>query len=64
MTTSCLWQQTLYHAALRGSDEHILQLIQDLNPAQKTLASTLATWAQNFNFKSILDLLNHNESHP
>jgi hypothetical protein len=57
MTAPALWRQTLYRAALRGSDEEIVQLTQTLNPEQATLASNLSVWAQNFDFKPILDLL-------
>jgi PAS domain S-box-containing protein len=64
MTTPTLWRQTLYRAALRGSDEEIVQLTQTLKLEQATLASTLSSWAQNFDFKPILDLLHHSESHP
>ncbi|MGF1459274.1 MAG: response regulator [Leptolyngbyaceae cyanobacterium] len=57
MTMPPLWRQTLHRAARRGSDEQIVQLAQELPPAQNTLAAALATWAQSFDFESILNLL-------
>lgn len=51
------WRQTLHRAAMRGSDEQIMQLIQRLPPEQTTLAETLTNWVQDFQFDPILELL-------
>ncbi len=51
------WRQTLHKAAIRGSDEQIMQLVQRLPPEQAALAETLTTWAQAFQFDPILEVL-------
>ncbi|MBE9137412.1 response regulator [Nodosilinea sp. LEGE 07088] len=56
------WRQSLYQAALRGSDEQILQLVQALPPEQVDLAAALTAWAQNFQFDPILAILERESS--
>jgi PAS domain S-box-containing protein len=51
------WRQALRKAAMRGSDDQIMQVVQRLPPEQVALAETLTTWAQNFQFDPILELL-------
>lgn len=51
------WLQTLQQAAIKGSDEQILQLTKDLPPEATALAKSLTQWAQNFQFDAILELL-------
>jgi PAS domain S-box-containing protein len=51
------WRQALYQAALRGSDEQILRLVQTLPPEQVVLTEALTSWAQNFQFDPILSIL-------
>ncbi|MBE7383443.1 MAG: response regulator [Leptolyngbya sp. SIO1E4] len=49
--------QALKQAAIKGSDEQILQLIAALPPEHSALARILTTYAQNFQFDSILEML-------
>lgn len=51
------WLKALQQAAIKGSDKHILQLVQSLPPEQSELAQALTNWAQAFQFDVILTLL-------
>lgn len=51
------WIQSLQKAALRGSDEQILQLVQGIPPEQGILAQRLTTLARTFRFDAILELV-------
>jgi PAS domain S-box-containing protein len=51
------WLQALQQAAIKGSDEQILQLTEDLSPEAIVLSQSLIQWAQNFQFDAILELL-------
>ncbi|MDX2096769.1 MAG: response regulator [Leptolyngbyaceae cyanobacterium bins.59] len=52
-TLSTDWLLCLHQAALRGSDEQILNLVQDLPPHQASLARLLTEWTYNFEFDRI-----------
>lgn len=50
------WLVKLHHAAIKGFDRQILQLIQDIPPSHLSLANVLKHWAANFQFQQILEL--------
>ena len=51
------WTQQLYQAAIRGSDEPILQLIEQIPATEPALSNTLKTWVTNFQFDQIIHLV-------
>jgi signal transduction histidine kinase/DNA-binding response OmpR family regulator len=51
------WVQQMYQFALRGSDEPILQLIEQIPEAQASLAEALTNWVTNFQFDEIIRLV-------
>ncbi|WP_448561708.1 CHASE2 domain-containing protein [Trichothermofontia sp.] len=56
------WIEQLSEAAIRGSDDHITQLLAelaeaDLSTAQRRLHNCLAIWNNNFQFDQILNLI-------
>jgi PAS domain S-box-containing protein len=51
------WLQDLERAAMKGSDEWILQLAAILPPEHQPLSQQLTTWANNFQFDAILTWL-------
>lgn len=60
------WLQTLQRAAILGSDQRILQLLDALPPDQQHLTQILADWATSFQFDALLELLESvksNEGH-
>ncbi|MBW4520277.1 MAG: response regulator [Scytolyngbya sp. HA4215-MV1] len=48
------WTQQLYQAAIRGSDQPILQLIEQIPVTQTVLINTLKDWVINFQFDQII----------
>ena len=50
------WVYRLHHAAVRGFDHAILQLIQEIPVGQGAIAKTLTRWNRNFQFEKILAL--------
>jgi hypothetical protein len=62
-TADCLhhlppqWVDDLEQAAVKGSDDRILQLVEALPIDRSDLGQQLTTWAQNFQFEAILTLL-------
>jgi len=50
------WVYRLHHAAIRGFDHSILQLIQEIPVSQGAIAKTLTRWNHNFQFEKILAL--------
>jgi PAS domain S-box-containing protein len=54
---SPVWIQSLQKAALRGSDEQILQLVQEIPAEQGILTQRLTTLARTFRFDAILELV-------
>lgn len=51
------WIRQLHRAALKGSDDKILQLSQQIPAEQVALKETLTTWSHNFWFNKITDLI-------
>lgn len=51
------WIAQLYQAALRGSDDHITDLLEELPASQEMLRTCLATWSSDFQFDQILQLI-------
>ena len=51
------WLQDLEHAAMKGSDQRIVQLAATLSPEHPQLSQQLTTWANNFQFDAILTWL-------
>ncbi|MGB3491783.1 MAG: response regulator [Elainellaceae cyanobacterium] len=51
------WRQKLRQAAVKGSDDQIFRLTQDLTPGQSELAQLLESLAYDFQFNLILELL-------
>lgn len=51
------WVEQLHQAALKGYDEQILQLIEDIPEACHPLAIALRVWVDNFQFNNILNLV-------
>ena len=51
------WIQDLEHAAVKGSDERILQLATTLPPEHHQLSQQITAWASNFQFDAILTWL-------
>lgn len=50
------WINKLHHAAIKGFDHQILQLIQELSPSHIQIAETLRYWTDNFHFDRIIHL--------
>ncbi len=50
------WQIQLNHAAAQGSDDRILELIEQITPEYQPLAEALKDMAYNFQFKKIMQL--------
>ncbi|MBE9180338.1 response regulator [Oculatella sp. LEGE 06141] len=55
-TMSAEWVTTLHQAAIRGFDQPILELIQDIPATHALLAETLTRWTHSFQFEQILEL--------
>jgi len=53
------WLEQLAQAAIRGSDDRITQLLQELSPSQTALYTCLSNWSNNFQFDQIIRLLQH-----
>jgi CheY-like chemotaxis protein len=51
------WVLKLKKATIRGSDEQILQLVQAIEAQAPTLATLIKTWAEEFSFDKIHDLI-------
>lgn len=51
------WIAQLSQAALRGSDDHITELLEELPESQEMLRTCLATWSSDFHFDQILQLI-------
>lgn len=51
------WVEAMRQAAMKGSDDRILQLIEANLPAQSPLSLTLTGWAKDFKFDTILQWL-------
>lgn len=51
------WIAQLSQAALRGSDDHITELLEELPASQAMLRTCLATWSNDFQFDQILQLI-------
>jgi len=51
------WLWALRQAAIRGADEQVLHLAQDLAPEDADLAQVVIDWARNFQFDAILHAL-------
>jgi|GEM_PF-2212967 len=56
-TLSRDWVVQLEQAALKGLDDRIIQLIDQISPSQTPLANALEHWAYNFDFDAILELI-------
>jgi hypothetical protein len=50
------WITSLHQAAIRGFDQPILQLIQEIPTTHLVIAETLTDWTHNFQFDQILAL--------
>lgn len=50
------WIEQIHQAALKGSDQAILDLIQTIPTDQATIAETLFIWVDNFRFDEIIQL--------
>lgn len=50
------WVYRLHQAAIRGFDQPIFQLVQEIPASQSSIAKTLARWSRNFQFEKILAL--------
>jgi len=48
------WVHRLHQAAIRGFDQQILQLIQEIPLHHSAIAKTLTRWSHNFQFEDIL----------
>ncbi|MBE9110934.1 response regulator [Nodosilinea sp. LEGE 07298] len=51
------WQQTLAQVATVGSDQRLIQLLDQAETAPAAIAQTLTVWAKNFEFDRILACL-------
>lgn len=51
------WQRSLTQAAIAGSDDRLLELINQMPDAPVSVAQTLAGWARDFEFDRILHCL-------
>lgn len=51
------WIEALHQAAIKGSDDVILQLITELPPHCSALADILKDWNENFHFDQIIHLI-------
>ncbi|MBD1918769.1 response regulator [Phormidium sp. FACHB-322] len=51
------WQLGLTQAAIAGSDDRLLELLNQMPDAPVSVAQTLTGWARNFEFDRILDCL-------
>lgn len=51
------WQQTLAQIATAGSDQRLIQLLDQTETVPAAIAQTLALWAKNFEFDCILACL-------
>jgi signal transduction histidine kinase/DNA-binding response OmpR family regulator len=56
------WLEQFRRAAIRGSDDQLMQLIQQIPPAYAPLAATLRNWVQNFQFDKVIDFLQSDRS--
>lgn len=56
------WVQQLHRAALKGSDDTILQLSQRIPSEYLALKDALAEWSHNFWFNKITDLIENHAS--
>jgi PAS domain S-box-containing protein len=51
------WVIQLHQAAIKGSDEQILKLIEQIPATHSPLAHILADWANNFRFDKVIELV-------
>lgn len=51
------WLNQLHQAAIKGSDEQILTLIEQIPASHLPLARILADWANNFRFDKVIELV-------
>ncbi|MBW4483754.1 MAG: response regulator [Tildeniella torsiva UHER 1998/13D] len=51
------WQMGLAQAAITGSDDRLLELLNQISDAPASVAQTLTSWARNFEFDRILACL-------
>ncbi len=50
------WLVQLHDAAVKGFDQQILQLLQEIPPSHITLAQTLELWTRDFQFDRIVEI--------
>lgn len=55
-TMPIAWQQELYAAAIRGFDQRLLQLIEQIPDSHVDVAIRLTNWVKNFQFDQIIEL--------
>jgi len=58
------WITELEKAAVRGSDQRILQLIQQIPPTHAAIANVLTEWVKNFQFHQIMNFIQNREKAP
>ncbi|MEY2979252.1 MAG: hypothetical protein RLZZ435_3391, partial [Cyanobacteriota bacterium] len=51
------WVLKLKKATIRGSDEQIVRLLQEIEAKTPHLAALIKTWAEDFSFDKIHDLI-------
>lgn len=57
------WIDQLYQAAIKGSDDAILQLLEQIPPSHSLLADQLRVWVNDFRFDEFIDLINLTRTH-
>lgn len=55
------WIEQLQTAAIRGSDQRLLQLIDQLSSTHTCLAQTLTEWVHNFRFDKIINFIQNSK---
>lgn len=55
------WVDELKKAAIRGSDQRVLQLIEQIPATYDSFGETLREWVNNFQFSHIIDLIQNYE---
>ncbi|WP_448574226.1 ATP-binding protein [Trichothermofontia sp.] len=58
------WIQQLSHAAIRGSDDRIAELLTEVPESQAMLRTCLADWSSNFQFDEIMSLIQQLPERP
>lgn len=51
------WLEQFQLAAIKGSDQRLHQLLEDIPPAHTDLVAMLTDWIDNFQFHQLLDLI-------